>query len=416
MILILHRGELKPLYQLLEQFERNEEVILLLAKEKITEVCLPYLQKIKSMVHGVFPIENYDNSSRVEYEVYCLSRKYKITALFAIAEFDLYRAERIKKWLNLSYIEESVLELFRNKMSMKNYFTQQGIKTSRYSAVKSVLDIYDFVEKYGFPVVVKQQEGGGGVGTRILKSMQDIAQFARSDFRVNGYTEPNLMIESYVQGKLYHIDGVCYNQKILYLSCGAYIHGMIEDFDAGLSLGSVLIPNHLEIYQKLYQAQQNIIQAVQLSGAFSFHTEYFIDENGQMILCETACRTGGALINQTNAKIRNMDINLWLLNTLYQHSPYEVNSKNHHTSGGWVIYGLGKRTARVLDIAQMCNLPYVLDYQPKVAIGQTIYPAVSNIQGICGMVFSAENESQALLNYQNICDWVENNFKIDFVS
>lgn len=35
MILILHRGELKPLYQLLEQFERNEEVILLLAKEKI---------------------------------------------------------------------------------------------------------------------------------------------------------------------------------------------------------------------------------------------------------------------------------------------------------------------------------------------------------------------------------------------
>lgn len=223
MIILLHRGELSSLYFLLKKFAASEKVIVLAAKEKITTNCAVFLDKICTLVYKIEIVERYDNSSVIEEKIYQLNKKHKIHTVFAAAEFDLYRAERIKKWLGLDYVPCALLEKFRNKIKMKDYFSRHGIKTSKYAEVKSVLDIYAFAEQYKFPIVVKQQAGGGGVGTKILNNMEDISAFAHENFRLNGFSEPELMVETYTHGKLYHVDGFSYHNEILYLSSGAYM-------------------------------------------------------------------------------------------------------------------------------------------------------------------------------------------------
>ncbi|OOS03675.1 hypothetical protein B0189_09185 [Moraxella cuniculi] len=371
----------------------------------MTATCAKYAQMIEGMVCSFVLVSNYDKSGQLENYVYHFHLTAKIKLVFAVAEFDLYRAHRMNQWLGLDHIPENILRIFRNKIAMKHYFSSKGVKTPCFAEVKSVLDIHDFIQKNGFPVVVKQQEGGGGVGTQILRSVADIEAFAQSDFRSNGFTEPSLMIESYVEGKLYHVDGFCYNNQIQYLSCGEYIHGLIDDFYHNFSLGSILLPNQSATYQKLKKAHEEVLSVIDVPMAFTFHAEYFIDQDDTVVLCEIACRTGGAGINQTNDLVRGVDLNAWLLDTLYHQRPAKVEQKNNTTSGGWVVFSLGRVRAKIKHIAKTCDLTHVVDYHCDVLAEQTIHPTVSNVQGICTAIFASEDEPQAALCYDDFIQW-----------
>ena len=322
-----------------------------------------------------------------------------------MAEFDLYRAERLKSWLNLPFIPEKTLRIFRNKIAMKDYFRAAGLATPHYAEVKSILDVYDFAEKYGYALVIKQQEGAGGVGARVLRSEKDIAQFALATFRPNGFTEPSLMVETFAQGKLHHVDGVVYNQTIRYLSCGKYIHGSIADFEQGKSLGSTLLPNSSPTYQVLSKELHRLIASLALSLPYTFHAEYFVTEDGQVQLCEIACRTGGAAINTANAQLRGVDLNAWLINSNFHQKALPIEPQNTDLSGGWIVSAQGLSKQKIKQIPVVCPLPFVIDYQPKVSAGEVLSPAISNIQGLFSAVFSAETPAQGSQHYQTLLDW-----------
>ncbi|ELE7142572.1 ATP-grasp domain-containing protein [Vibrio cholerae] len=362
------------------------------------------------MVQTLEVVEGYDNTSVIENLVYKFSQECLIKHVFACAEFDLYRAERIKQWLGLDFTAESDLRIFRNKIAMKDHFNDHGIKTSKYAAVKSVLDIYDFANKHGFPLVVKQQEGGGGVGTKILRSLEEIQDFSHANFRTNGFTEPSLMVESYVNGKLYHVDGVVFNGEVLYVSCGEYINGLIENFEEGGALGSSLVPANSSIHNLLSRVNQQVIDSTHVSSPFTFHSEYFIDGDS-VTLCEIACRTGGACINETNSVIRGVDINAWLINTMYAQKQEPISPRNMDLSGGWVVSSIGHKSRTVKKIANECKLPFILSYKPRVNAGQHLTPAVSNIQGLCDAIFTADTQEEVLASYNEFGAWLQDNFE-----
>jgi biotin carboxylase len=414
--LILHRGNLPDLAQLLTAFDDAANAIVIASADKISTPCQALIPSIHAQVQALHLISQYDQSNALEQIVYEISQTQRITQVFAMAEFDLYRAERLKSWLNLPFIPEKTLRIFRNKIAMKDYFRAAGLATPHYAEVKSILDVYDFAEKYGYPLVIKQQEGAGGVGARVLRSEKDIAQFALATFRPNGFTEPSLMVETFAQGKLHHVDGVVYNQTILYLTCSVYINAAIEDFEQGKSAGSVLLPNNSPIYQILSAHQHRLIASSPISVPYTFHAEYFVTEDQQVQLCEVACRTGGAAINTANALLRGVDLNAWLINSLFHHQALPIEPKNTDLSGGLIVSAQGLNKQRANQIPERCPLPFVLDYQPKVSAGEVFSPAISNIQGLFSAVFSAETAAQGAQHYQTLLDWQQETFILEVLN
>ena len=54
----------------------------------------------------------------------------------------------------------SALE-YRDKVIMKNKLNQHNIKTPLYAPIESSVDLIAFIQKYGYPVVLKPRKGFG---------------------------------------------------------------------------------------------------------------------------------------------------------------------------------------------------------------------------------------------------------------
>jgi hypothetical protein len=133
-------------------------------------------------------------------------------------------------------------------------------------------------------------------------------------------------------------------------------------------------------------------------------------------LCEVACRTGGAAINTANALLRGVDLNAWLINSLFHHQALPIEPKNTDLSGGLIVSAQGLNKQRANQIPERCPLPFVLDYQPKISAGEVLSPAISNIQGLFSAVFSAETPAQGAQHYQTLLDWQQETFILEVLN
>src|SRR5436853_144685 len=68
-----------------------------------------------------------------------------------------------------------------------------------------------------YPVVVKPRKGYGSVNTTVLKSEEEL-KVLLSKTLLQTLDQPlDMLVESFVYGQMYHIDGLFYNNEVLYL-------------------------------------------------------------------------------------------------------------------------------------------------------------------------------------------------------
>ncbi|MHC1721511.1 MAG: D-alanine--D-alanine ligase [Clostridiaceae bacterium] len=79
----------------------------------------------------------------------------------------------------------------------KRLLRSNGINTADWLSVKSIEEIdYGYIEKMGYPVVVKPNSGGSSVATNIIKRKEDIEEAVELAFNY----DKEVMIEKYLQG------------------------------------------------------------------------------------------------------------------------------------------------------------------------------------------------------------------------
>lgn len=79
----------------------------------------------------------------------------------------------------------------------KKILKSAGIKTADWLSVRSLDEIdYNYIEKMGYPVVVKPNCGGSSVATNIIKKKEDIESAVKLAFEY----DKEVMIEEYIKG------------------------------------------------------------------------------------------------------------------------------------------------------------------------------------------------------------------------
>ena len=79
----------------------------------------------------------------------------------------------------------------------KRLIRSAGINTADWLSIKNVDQIdYEFIEKMGYPVVVKPNCGGSSVATNIIKKAEDIKEAVELAFKY----DKEVMIEKYIKG------------------------------------------------------------------------------------------------------------------------------------------------------------------------------------------------------------------------
>lgn len=203
---------------------------------------------------------------------------YGIDVVYTKQEDLILRAAHIRRLLGL---KEGMLPdlalLYRDKERMKTRLQSNGFPVPNFNRVHSPVDILSFAETHGFPVIVKPTLGQASAGIRLIHDNADLEKYLESEFyerlsdRMMDYSG-DMLIEQFVPGKMFHVNGYAKNGKIEIVWPFAYVSTNL-DFTKGKAYGNVLIAQSDELFKPLVEATQRVINILGAPEHLIFHAE-----------------------------------------------------------------------------------------------------------------------------------------------
>lgn len=223
-------------------------------------------------------------------DVYDLCRKQKPFAIVTTSEFDVLRIAQIREEFSITGQSVANATLFRDKIKMKQRVAQAGLKVPEFIRATQATDVFRFIEENGFPIIIKPVNGAGTVNVNLIHNDSEL-----NDFLDKNVIE-NLDIESFIDGRMYAVDGLIINGEIKVIWPHAYNSGSTLGFNSGELMGSYMLDADNPLTQRLIQFSKDVLQALDAPTLTAFHCEIFHTRSDKLVLCEIACRLGGGRI------------------------------------------------------------------------------------------------------------------------
>ena len=305
--------------------------------------------------------DSFDGHGLTEIRAIELSERFLFTTIFAQSEHDILRAAQLREWLGIPGQSYDSERAYRDKLYMKTLARAGGVETPPFAELATPLDLYRFAVEHGFPCVVKPRSGAGSRGVRILQSMDDLKDFLQRPLPVS------TMVEGYVEGPTFHVDGLVTDGKLLFTSASRYFNSSLS-FQSGESFGCTLIDPAGELSRRLVSATETLIAALPPAPHFVVHAEFFLDPSDRVVFCEVACRPGGSRVVDTIEV--GYGINLyeqWVRRSFGL--PVELPPARPWLSVGRLF--VPPRQGRLLSLPASPPFEWVIDYTLNSAPGQT---------------------------------------------
>ncbi len=135
--------------------------------------------ELKENLHEYYKVSNLENYDEVYRGVAFLIFKYgPIDWLESNNEYWLERDARLRTAFHItSGFQEEDIPRIKYKSKMKEYYRNVGISTARYYLVEDREGCLEFIQKVGYPVVVKPDNGVGASQTYKMSSDEELDDF-----------------------------------------------------------------------------------------------------------------------------------------------------------------------------------------------------------------------------------------------
>ncbi|MCX2829472.1 hypothetical protein CN568_24185 [Bacillus pseudomycoides] len=397
-VLILNRlgPDKKYMTNFLEWLSEYPEPVYMFTDSNFSDQFTGY-----SLVKG---FRNYDSNGLVEVEAVKLGKEHSISRVIALDERDLLRAARIREALDIPGQSVESARAFRHKPTMKSYIKKAGLPCPDYMEVYSPMDLYKFILKNGFPIVVKPQDGFGSINTKVIWNWEQAEEFMESTALVN------MMVETFVDGEMYHSNGLIMDGEIVFLAVGRYGTVPLNRVAGGGyqqvlgALTELLSPDE-EIFSRIYEFTNNIVKSLPAPNHSSFHCEMFHTANDQLVFCEIASRTAGARIGECIIQSYGVDLNAeWsrLECGLDVTVPRNIVPKQLSAS-----YLIPTRRGKLISMIDSFPFSWVTEYQPRVKEGEELRESKSSTGTIGSVVFVGSSREELRKRFHEICKVID---------
>ncbi len=160
---------------------------------------------LKSSLHEYYKVGSLENYDEVYRAVAFLIFKYgPIDWLESNNEYWLERDARLRTDFHItSGFQVEDMERVKFKSKMKEYYRRAGIPFARFHLVDSEENCKQFIEKVGYPVVVKPDNGVGANDTYRLSNDRELSQFFQTRRKDITY-----ILEEYVHAEVNSYDAI----------------------------------------------------------------------------------------------------------------------------------------------------------------------------------------------------------------
>lgn len=243
---------------------------------------------------SVTVMPDYLFNPQVELTALELHAAHGFVEVIAMSEFDLIRAARIRESLGISGQTVASALAFRDKFTMKTVLREGGIPVADFAPVDTILDLVDFIEEHGFPVVIKPRRGAASLGVVVLRTAEQLAELAPQLEALRGDTSADVLAEVFIDHQLVHVDGVVFEGRVIaswpsYSTPGLAFHERVAN-------RSTMFERDDPQFEPTTRLVADTLRTLPTPRVTIFHAEVFLAASGKQYLNEIASRMGGGRI------------------------------------------------------------------------------------------------------------------------
>jgi biotin carboxylase len=347
-------------------------------------------------IPGARPFDAYATGGEVERTALGLSP----TVVVARSEADVLRAARLRELLGVPGQDFASALAFRDKVLMKSLLRERGVRVPDFAPVRLVVDLLAFLREHSYPVVVKPALGSGSSGTHVLRDDADLARLLTA-----GLPE-HAQVERFVDGVMYVVDGLVVDGEPRALFVSRYLNDCLS-YRTGAHLGSAQLTWDDPLTARLAEYARHVLGHLPTPPCTTFHLEVFRTPGDELVLCEVASRTGGALTTAAVRAASGLDLDEeWFL--------AQVRGAGHHVrkvtgaapgrSAGWVVFYPESGTLAALPAEPP---PYVVEQRLRGSVGSRYEGGEKSGVYLAGYVVTGEDADEVERRVGELAEWYD---------
>ncbi|MET9859701.1 ATP-dependent carboxylate-amine ligase [Streptomyces smyrnaeus] len=319
-------------------------------------------------------------------------------SLVARAESDLLRAARLREVLGIPGQNWDSALAFRDKVLMKTLVAEAGLAVPDFAPIRVLVDLLAFLRQHGYPVVVKPAYGSGSTGTHVLRGPEDLSRL------LNGPLPEYAQVERFVTGTMYVVDGLVVEGEPVTSFVSRYLNDCLS-YRSGTPLGSTQLTSDDPLVPRLIDFAHRVLGALPTPRCTSFHLEVFHTPEDELVLCEVASRTGGAL---TAAAIRaasgiDLDREWFLAQAVPRHpAPRGATGVEPGRAAGWVVFY--PRSGQ-LEALPQDPPPFVAEERHRGTVGAIYQGGAKSGVYLSGYVVTGGDAAQVEQRVDELVQW-----------
>lgn len=273
--------------------------VILITKEKLADEAWPM-----TSIDERYLMAEIGRQPDITYAVSYLTRERRINRIVPLDDYDVETAAQLREHLRLPGMGTTLARHFRDKLAMRMEASAGGLTVPAFSPVFNYEELHAFTEDVPPPWVLKPRSEAGAMGIKKIHHRDELWRWLNE----LGDEQSFFLLEQYVPGEVYHVDGLVLDGEIVFSIASKYGQPPMDVAHGGGVFITRTLPPDDEIGHQLLALNERLQKALGMVRGAT-HTEFIRGEDGTLFFLETAARVGGANIHEMVQAATG--VNLW---------------------------------------------------------------------------------------------------------
>ena len=210
----------------------------------------------------------------------------------ALDEFDLDTAALMREHLRLPGMGRTPTRPFRDKLAMRETAQKAGVAVPAFAGTANHDSLWKFLEATEGPWMLKPRSSASAIGIQKFTDPNGVWPLLEK----LGDAASHHLVERFVPGEIYHVDGLSWEGEMLWASGHKYGQPPFETMHAGGIFSTRTLERDSEETRALMAIHAAVLRGLGMTTGPT-HSEFIrAHADGKFYFLETAARVGGAYI------------------------------------------------------------------------------------------------------------------------
>lgn len=294
---MVESAEQQPKILCISTYEKGQAFL----REAARLGCAVTLLTVEKLAHGDWPWESLaglrtmpEGLTAQQALVYVtrLMKDTNFARIVALDEFDLETAALAREHLRLPGMGETATRYFRDKLAMREGARRVGVAVPEYCSVANHHALWEFMQRTGGPWLLKPRWSASAIGIQKIEHEDEVWPHLER----LGDEASNHLLECFVPGDIYHVEGVSWEGEVLFAGAHKYGKPPMQTMHQGGVFTTRTLDREGEEARALREIHARTLNALGMVSGVT-HSEFIrAHADGTYYFLETAARVGGAFI------------------------------------------------------------------------------------------------------------------------